>query len=39
VLEKLERQVRKYKEKVQDHRRTPAAGDVANPPANETDSQ
>ena len=29
VLDKLERQVRKYKEKVQDHRRTPAAGDVA----------
>ena len=31
VLDKLERQVRKYKEKVQDHRRTPAAGEVAGP--------
>ncbi len=29
VLAKLEGQIRKYKEKVQDHRRTPAAGDVA----------
>lgn len=29
VLAKLEGQVRKYKEKVQDHRRRPAAGDVA----------
>ena len=26
VLDKLERQVRRYKEKIQDHRRTPAAG-------------
>jgi putative sigma-54 modulation protein len=32
VLDKLERQVRKYKEKIMDHRRTPAAGDVASPP-------
>jgi len=32
VLDKLERQVRKYKEKVQDRRRTPSAGDVAGPP-------
>ena len=31
VLAKLEGQIRKYKEKVQDHRRTPAAGDVAGP--------
>jgi putative sigma-54 modulation protein len=31
VLEKLEKQVRKYKEKVQDHRRTPSAGEVAGP--------
>jgi putative sigma-54 modulation protein len=31
VLDKLERQIRKYKEKVQDHRRTPSAGDVAGP--------
>ena len=29
VLAKLEGQVRKYKEKVQDHRRRPGAGDVA----------
>ena len=31
VLEKLEKQIRKYKEKVQDHRRTPSMGDVAEP--------
>jgi putative sigma-54 modulation protein len=31
VLEKLEKQIRKYKEKVQDHRRTPSAGEVAGP--------
>ena len=31
VLDKLERQVRKYKEKVQDRRRTPSAGEVAGP--------
>jgi putative sigma-54 modulation protein len=29
VLDKLESQVRKYKEKIQDHRRRPSAGDVA----------
>ncbi len=28
VLHKLEQQVRKYKEKIQDHRRTPATGKV-----------
>lgn len=28
VLEKLEKQLRKYKEKVQDHRRTPAMGEA-----------
>jgi putative sigma-54 modulation protein len=28
VLDKLEKQLRKYKEKVQDHRRTPAMGDT-----------
>ena len=33
VLAKLEGQVRKYKDKVQDHRRAPSAGDVANPPS------
>lgn len=31
VLAKLEGQIRKYKEKVQDHRRTPSAGEVAGP--------
>ena len=31
VLAKLETQVRKYKEKVQDHRRTPSRGEVAGP--------
>ena len=29
ALHKLEQQVRKYKEKIQDHRRTPSAGKVA----------
>lgn len=29
VLHKLEQQIRKYKEKIQDHRRTPSAGQVA----------
>lgn len=29
VLAKLEGQVRKYKDKVQDHRRTPSAGDMS----------
>jgi len=29
VLDKLEQQVRKYKEKIQDHRRTPARGDAS----------
>ena len=32
VMDKLERQVRKYKEKIMDHRRTPAAGDVKSAP-------
>jgi len=32
VLDKLERQVRKYKEKIQDHRRTPPTGKVAEAP-------
>jgi ribosome hibernation promoting factor len=31
VMAKLEQQLRKYKEKVQDHRRRPSAGDVAAP--------
>jgi putative sigma-54 modulation protein len=29
VVHKLEQQVRKHKERLQDHRRTPAMGDVA----------
>jgi len=29
VEAKLEKQLRRYKEKIQDHRRTPSAGDVA----------
>jgi putative sigma-54 modulation protein len=29
VLDKLEGQLRRYKEKIQDHRRTPSAGDLA----------
>jgi putative sigma-54 modulation protein len=32
VLDKLERQVSKYKEKIQDHRRTPSTGEVAGAP-------
>ena len=32
VLDKLEHQVRKYKEKIQDHRRTPSTGEVAGAP-------
>ena len=31
VLAKLEGQVRKYKEKVQDHRRRPSTGEIAGP--------
>jgi putative sigma-54 modulation protein len=31
VLAKLEAQIRRYKEKVQDRRRTPGAGEVAGP--------
>ena len=33
VIDKLDQQVRKYKEKIQDHRRTPSAGDVAGAPS------
>ena len=32
VLDKLEQQLRKYKEKIQDHRRTPSMGDVTSAP-------
>lgn len=33
VLDKLEAQLRKYKEKIQDRRRTPSAGDVSGAPS------
>ena len=33
VMAKLEGQLRRYKEKIQDHRRTPARGEVAGAPA------
>ena len=40
VLSKLETQVRKYKEKVQNHRRTPSRGDGAGQPSvDEADGQ
>ena len=32
VVDKLEGQLRRYKEKIQDHRRTPSTGEVAGPP-------
>ena len=35
VLDKLESQVRKYKEKIQDHRRRPATGNVPAAPPKE----
>jgi putative sigma-54 modulation protein len=39
VLEKLEGQLRRYKEKVQDRRRTPSAGEVVSPPGGERASE
>jgi putative sigma-54 modulation protein len=40
VMGKLEMQVRRYKERIQDRRRTPSAGEVAGaPPAAETGEQ
>ena len=39
VLDKLERQVRRYKEKIQDHRRTPSTGKAAGAPAEEETSE
>jgi ribosome hibernation promoting factor len=39
ALAKLEGQLRRYKEKIQDHRRTPAAGDVAAAEAGEQASE
>lgn len=35
VLDKLALQLRRYKEKIQDHRRTPSVGEVAGAPAAE----
>jgi putative sigma-54 modulation protein len=35
VMAKLEGQLRRYKEKIQDHRRTPSTGQVAGAPAPE----
>lgn len=35
VLDKLERQISKYKQKLQDRRRTPSTGDVAGTPERE----
>lgn len=37
ALDKLESQVRKYKEKIQDHRRRPSTGEVANSPQQDED--
>ena len=40
VLEKLEKQITRYKEKIQDRRRTPSAGEVAGaPPLAEADEE
>jgi ribosome-associated translation inhibitor RaiA len=39
ALHKLEGQLRRYKEKIQDHRRTPSAGEVANSPQLETNPE
>jgi ribosome-associated translation inhibitor RaiA len=38
VVDKLERQVRRYKEKIQDHRRRLSAGEVAGTPNPEESS-
>jgi putative sigma-54 modulation protein len=40
VLDKLVGQLRRYKEKIQDHRRTPSTGEVAGaPPAEESSEE
>ena len=39
VLGKLEGQLRRYKEKIQDHRRTPSAGEVAGAPGLEDSTE
>jgi putative sigma-54 modulation protein len=38
VVAKLERQISRYKEKIQDHRRRPSAGEVAGSPPSEESS-
>ena len=39
VVDKLERQLSRYKEKIQDHRRDPSAGEVAGAPGSEESSE
>lgn len=39
AVDKLERQLRRYKEKIQDHRRRPSAGDVTGTPTTEETSE
>ena len=39
VMDKLEGQLRRYKEKLQDHRRTPSTGHVSETPAREEPSE
>jgi putative sigma-54 modulation protein len=39
VLDKLEGQLRRYKEKIQDRRRTPSAGEVTGTPAGEASEE
>ena len=39
VLDKLEGQLRRYKEKIQDRRRTPSAGEVTGAPAGEASEE
>ena len=39
VVDKLERQLRRYKEKIQDHRRRPSTGEIAGAPNVEESSE
>jgi putative sigma-54 modulation protein len=39
ALDKVALQLRRYKEKIQDHRRTPSAGEVAGAPASDESSE
>jgi putative sigma-54 modulation protein len=39
VVDKMEGQLRRYKEKIQDHRRTPSTGEVAGAPIREETSE